>query len=111
MRTVHEHDGAKVIQLRDEPATHLIGDHISISIYEYMTPGEWNLNCAAARIEDQAFKAKPHDVDDALRVAINLVSDRMSWLMKQWRREIVVMQKAIGVEQTDEQATRPSTDS
>jgi len=105
LRTVHEYDGAKVIQLRNEPSTHLIGDHISLSIYEYDTPGEWNLNCGAARIEDQAFEAKPHDVDDALRVAINLVSDRLSWLMKQWKREIVVMNKALGVEESNAQAT------
>lgn len=95
MRTVHEHDGARVIQLRDQPATHLIGSYISLTIYELSEPGRWILGCSTARIEDQEFKAKPHDIDDALRVAVGLVQERMSWLSKQWVRELNLMKMAI----------------
>lgn len=98
MRTIHEHDGVKIIQLRDQPATHLIGDHISLTVYELSDPGHWILGCSAARIEDQEFDAKPHDVDDALRVALNLVGDRLEWLMRVWQRELEAMSRALGVE-------------
>jgi hypothetical protein len=107
MRTVHEHDGAKIIQLRNEPATHLIGDYISLTIYELSDPGRWILGCSAARIEDREFEAKPHDVDNALRVAVNLVSDRLVWLMQQWERELLVMKKAVETDMKVDQPTPP----
>jgi hypothetical protein len=95
VRMVHEHDGAKIIQLRDRPSTHLIGDHISITIYESHEPGRWVLGCAAARYDNYEFTARPHDVDDALRVAVNQVGDRLNWLLRQQKRELTVMRKAI----------------
>jgi hypothetical protein len=49
---------------------------------------EWFLTCSDANLD--SFRIVAANVEDAQEAAINLVGDRMLWLMKGWMRELKI---------------------
>jgi hypothetical protein len=74
---------------------YLLGKHISVHIWESQVPGAWILTCDVARFDRESFKAKPHDAEDALRVALSIVGSRIKWLLQQQERELALIRQAI----------------
>lgn len=84
-----------VISFEHSPGWYLRGDYVCVSIWELSEPGKWVLNSEAARYNDHVFDAKPHDADDARRVAVSIVAARLTWIMQMQVRELELMKKVI----------------
>lgn len=64
-----------------------VGPSLCISLKK-VAPGEWRLNCIDARVHD--YLVDEDSIEQAERTAINVVSDRLVWLMRGWVRELKI---------------------